>query len=261
MTDPILLAAAAIAFSAVAGCLAYRLARALHPSADAKSADLANLIVVRIGILHALIVALAFAEVKQNEMQARQLVSEEAFTVADTFYDFQRYQRDETAAEQRLIVRYAHEVIHRDWPVLEGRGALSEEAWATWRQLIDGTLNLAPADRRQRLIHDRLVRNVYLMEEQRQKRQISAHQTPHPFFWFTSISGLIIICACLTSYPPRRSTYVMIATFAGFTGAVLYLAYDVTTPFSGLSVIQPVGFEAFLRQPAPAAVLEQALGD
>ncbi|TCH99832.1 DUF4239 domain-containing protein [Roseococcus sp. SYP-B2431] len=255
MLLPLLLAFAVTAVSAGLGVVTYRLARAFWPVTDKDGADLAAMVIVRVGILHALIVALAFAEVKQNEMQTRQLVAEEAVTIADVFYDLQRYGREQTAAEQRLAVRYAQQVIGRDWPELDRSGALSLEAWRTWRELLEHVLDLDPANRRQELVHARLVRNVYLVEEQRQKRLIDAHEAPHPFFWFAAVVGLIVICGCLAPYPPRRSTHALVATFAGFTGAVLYLAYDVTTPFSGLSVIEPSGFETFLRQSEPAEII------
>jgi hypothetical protein len=257
MLLPVLLAGVSIALSAAGGVAIYRLARFLWPVSDREGADLAAVVIVRIGVLHALIVALAFAEVKQNEMQARQLVAEAAVTIADVFYDLQRYGPEQTVAEQRLAVRYAVEVIHRDWPQLDARGELSVEAWDTWRELLGQVLDFQPASRRQELVHARLVRNLYLLEEQRQKQLIDAHEALHPFFWFAAIVGLIVICGCLAPYPPRRSTHVLVAAFAGFTGAVLYLAYDVTTPFSGLSIIPPAGFETFLRQAEPAAVLSR----
>jgi len=255
MLPPLIQASIAVAVSAGIGVLTYRLARKLWPVADSQGVDLAAMVIVRVGILHALIVALAFAEVKQNEAQARQLVAEAAVTIADIFYDLQRYELAQTAAEQRLAVRYAQEVIHRDWPELDARGSLSRDAWDTWRELLDEVLDFRPASGRQEIIHARLVRNLYFLEEQRQKQLIDAHETPHAFFWFTAIAGLIVICGCLAPYPPRRSTHVLVATFAGFTGAVLFLAFDLTTPFSGMSIIQPSGFENFLRQAEPAAVL------
>lgn len=255
-----MLASALLAFGAMllAGALGigiYRLARLLWPVTDKEGADLAALVIVRIGILHALIVALAFAEVKSNEMHARQLVAEEAVTVANVFYDLERFGGEATLPERRLLVRYARDVVRGDWLELDAHGRLSPEAWQSWRALIEAVLRLQPTDRRQEMILSRLVANGWKLEEHRQRREADAYAAPHPVFWFTSIVGLVIICGCLAPFPPRRSTHVLIAAFAAFTGAVLYLAYDVTTPFHGLWAIHPTGLESFLRQPGPAALL------
>lgn len=255
MLAPALLALGAVVVAAALGLAIYRLARILWPVTDKEGADLAALVIVRIGILHALIVALAFAEVKQNEMHARQLVADEAVTVANTFYDLERFGGEATLPERRLLVRYARDVVHGDWPELSAHGRLSAEAWQSWRALVEAVLRLQPADRRQELILSRMVGNAWKLEEQRQRREADAYAAPHPVFWFTSIVGLAIICGCLAPYPPRRSTHALIAAFAGFTGAVLYLAYDVTTPFHGLWTIHPTGLEGFLRQAGPAALL------
>ncbi|MDB5377871.1 MAG: hypothetical protein JWR00_2317 [Rubritepida sp.] len=250
-----LLALGAALVSAVLGLAIYRLARTLWPVTDREDVDLAAMVIVRVGILHALIVALAFAEVKQNEMHARQLVAEEAVTAANVFYDLERFGAEATLPERRLLVRYAHDMVHGDWPELAAHGRLSMVAWQSWRALVEGVLRLQPTDRRQEMILSRMVANTWKLEDQRQRREADAYAAPHPAFWFTSVVGLVIICGCLAPYPPRGSTYALIAAFSGFTGAVLYLAYDVTTPFHGLWTIHPAGLESFLRQAGPAVLL------
>ncbi|WP_424812148.1 DUF4239 domain-containing protein [Roseococcus sp. YIM B11640] len=238
----------AVIGSALGGCLVYTLARLVMPG-DPKVADLANLVIVRVGIIHALIVALAFAEVKTNELHARRVVAEEAVTVSDTFYDLERYDLHATDALQRAVVRYASDVVRHDWPSLAATGRISAAAWASWSHILNGALDLQPEGSRQELIHKRLIANIYQLEDQRQRRELDAQADLHPVFWVASVVGLIIMCACLGTYPPRRSTYLMIAVFAGFTGAVVYLAYDVTTPFAGLWIIQPSALLEFLQRP------------
>lgn len=240
--------------SAGAGSLAYFGAKSLRPPGDQQSIDLANAVVLRIAILHALIVALAFAEVKQNEQDMRRLIADEAMTLTDVFYDLRRYDPAATEEAQRLAIRYAEAVARDEWASLARTGTLSETGWEHWRALLEAVLVLEPQDRRGELIHDRVMANVYSLEDRRQSREISAQAAPHMGFWLAAIAGLFIICACFAPYPARRSTYVFISLFAGFTGAVLYLAWDISAPFSGLSVIPPEGFESFLRQPLPAAL-------
>ncbi|MBS7811311.1 bestrophin-like domain [Roseococcus pinisoli] len=255
MLLPVLLAIGAIVFAAGLGVAIYRLSHRFWPATDRDGMDLTSVIIVRIGILHALIVALAFTEVKQNEMHARQLVAEEAVTVANVFYDLERFNEAVTLPARQLVVRYARDVVHGDWPELAARGRLSEQAWTSWRVLLESVLALEPRDRRQNLIHARMLENTWKLEEQRQRRGSDAHAAPHPVFWFTSIAGLMVICACLAPYPARRSTELLVAAFSGFTGVVVYFAYDVTTPFNGLWPLTPAGLLDFLQQARPAAVL------
>lgn len=255
MLIPLLLAAGAILLAVGLGLGIYRLAHGVWPSTDKDGMELTSIIIVRIGILHALIVALAFTEVKQNEMHARQLVAEEAVTVANVFYDLERFDAAATLPARQQLVRYARDVVQGDWPALAARGRLSEDAWESWRALLEAVLALEPGDRRQTLIHARLVENAWKLEEQRQRRGSDAQVTPHPVFWFIAIAGLALICACLAPYPARRSTELLVAGFSGFTGVVIYLAYDVTTPFNGLWPLMPLGLQDFLQQARPAAVL------
>lgn len=255
MIASVLMALGSVVVSAALGVAIYRLARRFWPVTDKEGADLAALVIVRVGILHALIVALAFTEVKSNEMHARRLVSDEAVTVANVFYDLERFGGEATLSEQRLLVRYANDIVQRDWPELAAHRRVSIDAWHSWRALMEGVLRLQPTDRRQEMILSRLVDNSWKLEEQRQRREADAYAAPHPVFWFASVVGLVLICGCLAPFPRRRSTYALVAAFSGFTGAVLYLAYDVTTPFHGLWPIPPTGIEVFLRQPGPAALL------
>jgi hypothetical protein len=255
MFPAILLAFAAMFLSGAFGIATYRLTRHFWPVIDKPAMELAGIIIVRIGILHALIVALAFTEVRSNETLARQSVADEAVTVADVFLDLERFGGDATLPERRLLVRYARDVVRSDWPALDIQGQLSPEAGRSWQALIDAMLLLQPTDRRQEMILSHLMSNGWKLGDQRQRREAAVHALPHPVLWFTSIMGLLIICGCLAPFPPRRSTHVLIAAFSAFTGAVLYLAYDVTTPFHGLWTIHPTGLENFLRQPGAAALL------
>lgn len=255
MLVPALQAVIAVLLAAAGGVVIYRLAHGLWSETDSKGLDLAGVIIVRIGIMHALIVALAFAELKQNEMHARQLIADEAVTAANLFYDLERFGGEATLPERQLLVRYVRDIVSFDWPELSAHGRLSPEAWQSWRALVEGVLRLEPRDRRQEAILARMVSSSWKLEEQRQRREADAYAFPHPAFWVISVGGLIVICACLAPYPPRRSTQWLIAGFAAFTGAVLYLAYDVATPFHGLWNIHPTGLEDLLRLPGPAAIL------
>jgi hypothetical protein len=77
----------------------YGLTRALLRSrADTDTETLAGSVIFRIASLHGLILALVFAQEQVNYIQIRNASVNEASSLADIFFDFERYDPDTTKA-------------------------------------------------------------------------------------------------------------------------------------------------------------------
>ncbi len=231
--------------------LLYSGARSVYGGeADEKTVDFARTTIFRIGVLHGLIVALVFADGKENEADVRRAVAEEARTVSNVYYELQRFDRVSTQGIQRIVARYADAVVRFDWPELAQEARLADASWALWDELIDRVLSIEPGEGRRALIHARLVDQVYRIEDLREERAAGARAYPSVLFWVAAIGGLVVMVGCFFAWPPTRATFALIAAFAGYTGLILMLVYDLGNPFDGLSVITPRAFRTFLAEEA-----------
>lgn len=111
---------------------------------NGRDRELAGSIVMRIASLHALILALVFA---QEMIEYQQLKSESAVesnAIADVYYDAERYSTDAKAAIQNALTDYLRIVINQEWNELGSSGHLSQPAWDQWNLAYVTVLDLAP---------------------------------------------------------------------------------------------------------------------
>ena len=73
--------------------------------------ELASSILFRIGALHALILALVFADQQTAFINQKAIVADEAASLADVFYDLERYDNKATVFIRSNIANYAADFI------------------------------------------------------------------------------------------------------------------------------------------------------
>lgn len=142
---PVLGALVAIGVTIVLALVPYALLRALFLRAgETLTNDLANSIVVRVSALHALILALVFAQELVNLRDINTAASREAVMVNDIFFDLARYGAPaETTPIREQVALYAHLVLTEEWDGLAETGHLLPAAWQAWQTAYGGILELA----------------------------------------------------------------------------------------------------------------------
>jgi len=244
-----LLAAAAVLGTIVLAFAVYGVVRWLvHGRIETPTADLASSILFRIGALHGLILALIFAQEQLKYSQLEQTVMQEAAAVADIYYGLGRYGGEEARELQVLTRDYVTSVIERDWPALGERSRLSDEAWIDWIAIFEGVLDLQPKNLRQQDLRAEMLDDLDDITSYRRARQAAAGASLSDLFWIAGIAGFALIVVPYFTYPPRRVNLVLFASFAGYTGLILYFIYALSNPFEEPALLEPVAFEQLLRE-------------
>jgi len=235
--------------------LVYGLSRlVLHRRADEQASELSASVIFRLSSLHALILALIFAQEQLNLSRLNQSIVDESTALSDVFYDLERYGAEEASALRTEIVRYTQLVVTEEWLALRD-DRLSEEAWTVWGRLYEGVLDLAPVDRRQETLRELMLQDIDQISDYRDERAAAAASEISGLFWVAGVSGFIAVVLLYFMYAPNVVNLVMLGVYSGYVGLILVFIYAMNSPFtfSGLADIQPMaslieddfaGFEA-----------------
>lgn len=222
----------------------YGLTRALFSfRADRGETELASSIVVRISALHALILALVFAQEIVNVRDIKTASAREAVLVGDTFYDLRRYDDAGTREIRAELARYTRAVLYAEWPGLARDKALSEDAWAAWEAAYSGILSLVPEDGRQEALKDLMIGQVREVSGLRRQRENAGLSGVHTLFLIAAAAGVVLTSAAFFTHPPNLQNLFLISAFSAYTGLVIFFIVAFADPYSPPAPVEPVGFE------------------
>uniref|UniRef100_UPI003B5215D2 bestrophin-like domain n=1 Tax=Roseovarius indicus TaxID=540747 RepID=UPI003B5215D2 len=210
---------------------------------DKGDTDLASSIVVRISALHALILALVFAQEIVNVRDISTAASREAVLVGDTFYDLRRYDDEGTRDIRTHMAEYTRAVLYEEWPSLARDKVLSQEAWAAWEAAYGGILSLTPDDERQRVLKNLMVTQIRELSGLRRQRENAELAGVHTLFLLAAIAGIVLTSAAFFTQPPNPQNIFLIASFSAYTGLVIFFIFAFADPYSPPAPVKPIGFE------------------
>lgn len=219
------------------------LRRRYGPMQPADTRAVASDVMSRIGALHGLILALVFASAHQGAQTFSNDMTEEASAAIHVYFNAQRYGAPQL---QSAVVAYLQTAADGDWSSLRERGKLSDEGWLAWRALINSALTLEPEGRRQQVLADKILSDVWRIEDLRQARGYEARERVPVEFWIVGTVGLLLIATLLFVHEVTPLHQGIMAMYSGFTGLTLFLIYDMSHPFSGALSVGPEAFEVAL---------------
>ena len=245
---PILSALVFVVAVVVLALASYAAMRALagHYDYDERK-DLAGSVIFRVSALHGLILALVFAQEIANLIEADRTAAREAVVVADTFFDLERYDPEETRALRQALADYTARVVAVEWDTLARDRALDLGAWDDWEAAYHGALDLEPATRRQEYLHALILDNIREISGLRMTRETDARRGTQPLFLVAALVGIVLTAASYFTYEPHRLSLGLMAIFAAYTGLVVYVIVTFANPFHAPGMVQPVGFERLLE--------------
>ena len=227
-----------------AGFLPSQLLRKRYGSVQpADTRAIASDVSARIGVLHGLILSLVFASAHSGMQAFENDVELEASAAAHVYFNAKRYGAPDL---QAASIDYVTAAIDKDWPMLRERNELSEEGWKAWRAMLEGSLVLAPANRQQQVLADRIQADIWLVRDLRQLRGMEAGKSLSGEFWLIAVVGLVLIATLLFVHEIKPLNQAIMAMYSGFTGLTLFLIYDMSHPFLGALSIDPSGFQMAL---------------
>lgn len=201
--------------------------------------EMAGAMVSRIAAMHGLIIALVFAQEMSSYQRLEAQTAAETSAIADVYNDAARYDAQLLRPVQDNMREYLRLVVNVEWAQLGAGQGLNDEAWAAWATAYDRVLDLAPETPRQTSLRDHMLASLHAISSSRDMRQSEAITSVAHFFWIAALSGVVLIAIGHYIYPPERHNLMLLALFSAYTGAILFLIFGFSNPYSPPAALQP----------------------
>jgi hypothetical protein len=205
--------------------------------------ELAASVLTRIAALHALILALVFAQEMVDYQQLRLEGATETNAIADIYNDAKRYDPVLGQPIREDVSDYLNVVIRDEWSTLAVQRRLDPAAWALWENIYEYVLDLEPTTERQRGLREHMLEKVHDISEQRTKREMIGQDSLGAFFWFAATSGLIFSAVAFYPFAPEPRSLLLLSLYGGFTGVVLFMIFAFSNPYRAPGFLPPGAFE------------------
>lgn len=230
----------------------YLLRRLFNARLSEDAQSMSSSIIVRLGALHALILALVFAQEQINYTEVRHSNVQEAAATADAYYELRRYGDiadawDVVEPLEDELARYVSVVIVEEWALLRG-GTLSSKAWAHYDSIESGLLGLGPESEVERFIWHAVLEDWDEVSEYRRAREMGANYRVPSFFWVVAVFGFILLAASYFPFEPSPANLWVLAACAVFNGVVLYFIISIANPFAGPAPLEPAAFQQLFSE-------------
>jgi len=197
---------------------------------------LSGRIVTRLGALHALILALMFAQEMADYRDISRIVSKEASAISDVYESLQEYdeenQQSKTTAISNLIVDYVKTALEADRIAL-AEARLSNQTWINYHRINRQLRNLQPTNNNQEYLRAQMLKDWDIVSEFHQRlRSIAEYEAPG-FFWIVIITGFFAVVIPCYIYSPNIANLAMLSIYAVFNGLVMYVIFSIANPFTG----------------------------
>ncbi len=247
MTLPILEAALWFLIPALFAMIAHWGAHALFPNKPSEETlDAAKWGAVRIGAVHALILALAFSSVRSEYNELRESIDNEALAIEQLYRQLQEFGTDESEAIQEDLERYTRLVVNEEWPSMATGRPLEEADLlvdAIYRQIIVLADNAERSNSASAMLND-----INDIENERGQRSFDIEEPISPMFWMIAVVGLVLTCLSFFPTPHGLLRSSFLGMFAGMNGLVFFAIIGFSHPFSTAFPIQPTPFLEVLQR-------------
>jgi hypothetical protein len=220
--------------------------------------DVAGFIYAVLGVIYAVLLALAVIAVWEEYERVHETVEDEANALADIFWLAHGLPEPEGRHLQELARSYAEEVVDEEWPLMEqGRTPLMEHTRATPRgwALIDdirGTLQeeVEPRTVAGQEHYAEGLDQLERLTDARRTRLVDAEETIPAVLWVVLVVGGVVVVgfAYLFGLENTWAHRLMVAALTGVIALVLFTISVLDHPFSGGARIGTDAFELVLNR-------------
>jgi Protein of unknown function (DUF4239) len=238
---------AMVAFASFGVVPFYLVSRWLHRYEIPDSTrDFCGRVARSVGTLHALILALVFAEVESRHLEIRRLVMLEAENVLQVGRDLDHFEDASSAQLKRMIVDYAHAVVELEWPSM-AEHQLSEEATRLHDLVTDGVMDLTVDTQREHFLQAQLIEDLGAIEGQRHGRLLLGNERLPALFWYTAFIGFAILGATAFVFEATVPNMIVVSGYGLYAGLVLYAILAFSHPFTGPAAVDPAPFNMLIE--------------
>ena len=197
---------------------------------------------LRIGTMHALVVALVFGVMTGELVKLQNTCDSEAVSAANIYYVLAGNPSEEAVKLRNLIPIYMETVIEKDWAKLSVM-AYDLPAWKIIAQMQKIVMNWAVETISDDMLKKYVFENLNTMAENRNIRIIEK-QTPNlpVIFWGIAIIGYILTIMPYFSVELDKRRFFLISCYAIIVGIIFYGIVVLDKPFLSRA-IKPSSFE------------------
>jgi hypothetical protein len=197
---------------------------------------------LRIGTMHALVVALVFSILTGELIKQYSHSDVEALSAANIYYILSDASTEPAVTIRDLIPIYLKTVIEQDWQVFSQRPH-ELPAWKLISRMQRLTLDWHPTSQSENMIKHYVFDNLNIMAENRNKRVIEWQAPNLPsIFWGIAIGGYILTLVPYLCVELTRIRLFLVCCYGAIIGLMFYGISVLDNPFKGRA-IQPAPFE------------------
>jgi len=219
--------------------------------------DVAGFIYAALGVIYAVLLALVVIAVWEEFQAANETVEQEANAVAEIFWLGNRLPEPEGTHIQELARSYAHEVVDKEWPLMEqGQAPLMEEGqgpptgWTIIDDIRASLQDFEPRTKAEEQLYAEGLDQVQILADARRMRLVAAEEGLPGVLWVVLIFGGIagVGFTYLFGLENTWAHRLMVVTLAAVIGLVLFTIGAMEHPFSGGARIGTGAFDLILER-------------
>ncbi|MBP2703039.1 DUF4239 domain-containing protein [Microbispora sp. RL4-1S] len=193
--------------------------------------------------LFLLVFAIAVVVPWASADSARQNTYTEGQALVETYWAAAGLPAPDAARVQTELRDYARFVISREWPLMAA-GRLGDEGTTRLESLRTAVMNLRPTGEDARAAKGQVLDRMSDLFSARRQRAADAKSTPPAgVLLLTVVTGVVVIVfPFLAGARPRGLALVPLTLMAMLLGVGVYLAQDISRPFSGGLAVRPDAF-------------------
>jgi hypothetical protein len=197
---------------------------------------------LRIGTMHALVVALVFSTLTGDLIKLRDLSDIEAISAANIYYTLKGEPSEEADKLQMLVPEYLTTVVEEDWERLTNTPH-ELPAWKILEKMQDISLRLPDETTSEAMIKKYIFDNLNEMANNRNKRLIERKAPDIPnVFWTIAIMGYFLTLLPYLTIELTRLRLFLVTCYAVIIGILFYGIAVLDHPFeSGIN--KPIAFQ------------------
>jgi hypothetical protein len=221
--------------------------RVLPDDVPAKAGQIAETVAGRSGAVHALILALVFAEAQSAHADLRQEVSKEISAIEHLALHLAQWNAPEEDGLRTQLAAYVRAVMESEWRARAGPSG-SPEVKRAYDALDLDLLDLKADTPRQQSLRTRMIGDMEDLQDHRKARLSLLHRGLPGLFWWVALAGFVITVGLFFVFPPTRLTGALLSVYGAYTGLVLYLILALSHPYVGPAAIDPAPYAAVLSE-------------
>ena len=244
-------AAGAIVFATISVAITAALFGIVHLLFRGKRTEvtrtIAQQMALRIGTMHALVVALVFGVLTSQLINLHQISDTEAVSAARIYWTLKNNQAPEAVELCKLIPMYLQTVIEKDWKALSARPQ-NLPAWDLIAKMQNIVAQWKPSASTNEIIRNYVFNNINTIAESRDRRIIERMAPNLPqVFWIIAFLGYLLTLAPYLTIEHSKLRFILVCCYAIIIGILFYGLAVLDNPFLG-QVIHPTAFEVMLQE-------------